>query len=219
MQLKEYILNNLEYFDLSSNIKDTNESIEKHRFSHLPIIENNKLVGAIAESDLSTIEEVHKPLSDYTYLFSYFFAKEDDNLMELITLFSIHDTNILPVIDKEKNFLGYYDLSDILTVYAETPYIREEGIVLLIEKDNTSYTMSEVSQIIESNRGKLLGAIVAGSSEKRTQILVKIKAENSNEIIQSFRRYAYNVLSKHKEDRYLEDLKKRSEYLQKYLNM
>lgn len=219
MQLKEYILNNLEYSDLSTKIQDAKESTEKQRFSHLPIVKNNKLVGAIAESDLATIDEVNTSLSSYAYLFSYFFAKEEDNLIELITLFSIHESNILPVIDAEKNFIGYYDLSDMLAIYAETPYIREEGIVLLIEKDNTSYTMSEIAQITESNGGKLLGAIVASTSEKKTQILVKLKAENSNEIIQSFRRYDYNVLSKHKEDSYLEDLKKRSEYLQKYLNM
>lgn len=219
MQLKEYILNNLEYLKLSTSIESAIESTQKQRFSHIPIVENHKLIGVIAESDLSTIEEQNNPVQNYAYLFSYFFAKEEDNLTELITFFSIHETNILPVIDKEKNFIGYYDLSDILAIYAETPFIREEGIALLIEKENESYTMSEIAQITESNGGKLLGAFVSKITEKRTQILVKIKAENSNEIIQSFRRYEYNVLSKHKEDRYLEDLKKRSEYLQKYLNM
>ena len=38
MQLKEYILNNLEYFDLTTRIQDAIESTEKQRFSHLPIL-------------------------------------------------------------------------------------------------------------------------------------------------------------------------------------
>jgi len=46
----------------------------------------------------------------------------------------------------------------------------------------------------------------------------KYKA-NGNKIIQTFRRYNYTVLSKHVEDAYLEDLKDRSNYLQKYLNI
>ena len=40
-----------------------------------------------------------------------------------------------------------------------------------------------------------------------------------NEIIQTFRRYNYSVLSLHEDDFYLQDLKDRSDYLQKYLDM
>ena len=43
--------------------------------------------------------------------------------------------------------------------------------------------------------------------------------EDINEIIQTFRRYNYTVISEHKDDFYLQDLKERSDYLQKYLNM
>ena len=40
-----------------------------------------------------------------------------------------------------------------------------------------------------------------------------------NAIVQTFRRYNYNVVSNHQEDRFIEDLKKRSQYLEKYLKM
>ncbi|NNK82694.1 MAG: acetoin utilization protein acuB, partial [Flavobacteriaceae bacterium] len=34
-----------------------------------------------------------------------------------------------------------------------------------------------------------------------------------------FRRYSYNIVSGHEDDSFLEDLKERSDYLNKYLNM
>jgi len=48
---------------------------------------------------------------------------------------------------------------------------------------------------------------------------LKFDAPDINKIFQAFRRYNYKVLSDHQEDFYLEDLKERSIYLQKYLNI
>ena len=52
-----------------------------------------------------------------------------------------------------------------------------------------------------------------------TQATIKISSDDINEIIQTFRRYNYIVMSLHKDDFYLQDLKDRSDYLQKYLDM
>ena len=40
-----------------------------------------------------------------------------------------------------------------------------------------------------------------------------------NAIVQTFRRYGYNVVSEHHEDLMQEELKERSQYLDKYLNI
>ena len=40
-----------------------------------------------------------------------------------------------------------------------------------------------------------------------------------NDIIQSFRRYNYEIVSEHYEDIYINTLKERSDYLDKYLNI
>jgi len=51
------------------------------------------------------------------------------------------------------------------------------------------------------------------------QITLKIGNASLNEVIQTFRRYSYNIISGHEEDSYIESLKERSQYLDKYLNM
>lgn len=219
MQLKEYILNNIAVARLDSTIDTLKKTTHIQGFSHLPIVENEKLVGTIAEGDLSTLEEGNRNLSEFRYVYSYFFATEEDNLVDLITLFAIHETNVLPVLDKDKKYIGYYDLNDILNIYAETPYLKEEGVVLLIEKELNSYSMSEIAQITETSNGKLLGCMLSQETDNTAQITVKIKTENIDEIIQSFRRYGYQVLSNHEDDSYLEELKNRSNYLQKYLSI
>jgi hypothetical protein len=51
------------------------------------------------------------------------------------------------------------------------------------------------------------------------QATLKIGLGSVNELIQSFRRYEYEIISDHDEDNYWNNLKERSDYLDKYLNI
>ena len=52
----------------------------------------------------------------------------------------------------------------------------------------------------------------------KVQITVKIGNAALNDVLQSFRRYGYNIVSGIEEDSYIESLKERSDYLKKYLD-
>ena len=56
-------------------------------------------------------------------------------------------------------------------------------------------------------------------SGNKVEITVKISQSGLNDIIQTFRRYEYEIISEHQEDSYLNSLKERSDYLDKYLNI
>ena len=219
MDIEDYILDDLETLLPSDRLDVAKKKTTNQRLSHFPVVENNKLFGSISESDLSTFEEESKQISDYQHIFELFYATKEDSLIDLLTLFAVHETNCIPVLDKNKEYLGYFDLSDMLTMYAETPFLKEEGAILILEKENKSFSISEIAQIAETNNAQLLGIHISKKTEQATQITIKVNTENINEIIQSYRRYAYNVISNHKDDSYLEDLKNRSNYLQKYLSI
>jgi hypothetical protein len=53
----------------------------------------------------------------------------------------------------------------------------------------------------------------------RAQITLKIGGSSINDILQTFRRYSYEIISGHEQDDYLENLKERSQYLNRYLNI
>jgi hypothetical protein len=56
-------------------------------------------------------------------------------------------------------------------------------------------------------------------SKDTVEITVKVEHQNINEILQTFRRYDYQIVSEHPEDFFAEDLKEHSDYLNKYLNI
>ena len=219
METTPFILKEQKPFTLKTKVKEAKIFFKENTFSHFPVVENKILIGLISSIDLEGIIENEKELGDYNYIFNLFFAEETENLLELIKVFAFNETNLVPVIEKNHDYIGYLDLTDILHMYNETPFLNNEGIVLLLEKETKDFSFSEVCQIVETNNGKILGLFITESTGALVKITIKFNSQDINEIIQSFRRYNYNVLSKHKEDFYLEDLKERSDYLQKYLNI
>lgn len=125
----------------------------------------------------------------------------------------------MPVLNEKSEYIGYYELLDIIGLFNQTPFLNEPGGILLIEKGLKDYSFSEISQIVESNNGKLLGAFISEMNENQVQITLKVGNAPLNSIIQSFRRFNYNIVIDKEDDSYLKDLKDKSDYLQRYLNI
>jgi len=219
METTPYILKEFKAFTTHTKIADVKLLFSETTYSHFPIVENGYLLGLISEIDIRSIFEDEKGLGNFQYLFQLFCTEENNNLLEILKIFAANETNLIPVINDKKEYLGYCDLIDILHVYNNTPFLKNEGTVLGIKKNVSEYSFSEICQIVESNNGNVLGLFISETDPTSVKITIKFFAQDVNEIIQSFRRYNYEVLSKHKEDFYLEDLKERSSYLQKYLNI
>ncbi|MCB0471642.1 MAG: acetoin utilization protein acuB, partial [Flavobacteriaceae bacterium] len=186
---------------------------------HLPVVEEGLLLGLVSEADIQTIENGDLPLDDFRYLFQSFFVSESINWFELLKIFALHETSIIPVIDELHKYLGYYELSDILHIFNNTPFLHETGAILVVSKGINDYSFSQVAQIAESNNAKILGAFVSGYEDEMIEITIKLSDHDLNNTIQTFRRYSYEILTSFHMDEYLKTLKERSDYLQKYLNI
>ena len=89
----------------------------------------------------------------------------------------------------------------------------------IVKKEINNFTMSEVTQIIEGNNSKIFGVLISEIENNTVEITLKISIGNLNDIIQTFRRYEYEIISEHQEDAFINDLKERSDYLDKYLSI
>ncbi len=219
MELLNYISNDK---ITVSNQKTVSEIIEQYAeisYSHLPVVHKGILIGNIDKEDLLSIDNPDQKLINLEYLYEFFFAKKTDTLLELFSKYALNNSTILPVVDDNNSYLGYLDFNDLLGCFADTHFLSAEGSILLIEKNNKDISMSEICQIVESNNNSVLGMFVYHQDQETTSVLLKTKSIQINEIIQSFRRYEYEILNDLTEDTYLDSLKKRSEYFIKYLNI
>jgi predicted transcriptional regulator len=219
MNLQEYILNEIHELSLTSSLKTAQELFDGFPITHIPIVENGHLLGCLSERDAHMIEDNSASISEYAHLIDYFFADEKSTILELITLFADHDCNMMPALSKDRKYKGYFELSDILDVFSNSPFLHGDGVEIVVEKLQKDFAVSQVTQIVESNNGKILGLYISNQTSDVTQATIKVSSEDINEIIQTFRRYNYNIISQYEDDFYLQDLKDRSDYLQKYLDM
>jgi predicted transcriptional regulator len=219
MNTNDYILKDITALRLNDSVKSAQNLFKNFPITHFPVVENDKLLGSFSEDDAQTIENKEDVLESYSYLFSSFFAEEKATALELIKIFADNNATIIPVLNADKNYIGYYELTDVIEIFSASPFMHEESETLIVEKLENDYSMSEVTQIVETNGGKILGIYISEKQDDFVQITLKVISNEINEIMHTFRRYNYEIISTHENDIYLEDLKNRSEYLQKYLEM
>ncbi len=218
MNTQQYIINDIKPFEVTTKIKDVQNMFNQLTFSHILVKKKGEYLGCISENDVHSFDG-NKLLSDYLIALESFFVHDNTNWLDILEAFALHNSNIIPVLGKDNKYLGYYELSDIMSLFNNTPFLNEVGGIIVVEKGIREYSFSEICQIIESNDVKILGVIISKIENDNIQATIKIGNTGMNAIVQTFRRYNYNIISNHEEDKFLEDLKDRSKYLDRYLNI
>ena len=218
MNTQQYIINDITPFDLTTKVSEVQNAFNQLTYTHIPVTKDGVFEGAISENDIHCYD-ADKTLEAYQYSLEKFHVKQHTNWLDILEALALNNSTIMPVLTDSYKYLGYYELSDIMNIFNDTPFLGEAGGIIVIEKGTTDYSFSEISQIIESNDAKILGVFVSKTENDITQITIKVGHTDINAIVQTFRRYSYNVVSNHQEDRFIDDLKKRSQYLDKYLKM
>ena len=217
MNVSDYILKDFKPLTLNDTVEKAQFLFENWPITHIPILDENRLIGCFCQTDIQAIDNKKQVLGELIDLLYYFGIDSTATILELLKIFADNDANIIPVLH-EQNYIGYYELSDILDAFASSPFLATDGFDLIVEKNNKEYSMSQAAQIVEANNAVLLGCFISKKTIDTTQLTLKIASQEINEIIQTFRRYNYRIITEHKDDFYLEELKNRADYLQKYLN-
>ncbi|MGH1384347.1 acetoin utilization protein acuB [Kordia sp.] len=218
MNIAQYILNDVTPLSIDDVVKEAQLVFNKLTFSHIPITENGVYLGCMSETD-SHCFDAEKPISECRYALEQFFVRAQTNWIDVLEAFAQNSSNIMPILNEKNDYIGYYELNDIISIFNKTPFLHELGSVLIVEKGIKDYSFSEISQIVESNNARLLGAFISKAERDVVQVTMKLSNAGLNEIVQSFRRYSYNIVSEFAEDSYMRSLKERSDYLDKYLNI
>lgn len=213
-----YIIKDIDPFDIHTGIIDVKAAFNQLTYSHIPVTREGVYIGCVSETDAHCFDS-QKTLADFQYALEPFYVRKDTIWLDIIEAFANNASNIMPVLDENNQYMGYFELADIMSLFNNTPFLNENGGILVVEKGSRDYSFSEICQIIETNNTKILGIFISKIENERTQATIKIGHESMNAITQTFRRYGYEIISSHEEDKMSENLKSRSAYLDKYLNI
>jgi len=182
------------------------------RISHLPIVNLSEFLGLISDKDIYDLNMAEEAIGSHSLsLFSpYVFF--DQHIYEVIELASRLKLSVIPVLDKRNNYLGLITINDLVEHFADLSALKHPGGILILEVNQNDYSMSEISQIVESNDAKILSMYIS-SSESTTmmEVTLKINRTDLSSIIKTFERYEYSIKAS-----YLKDAEEESMYMDRY---
>lgn len=217
-EITEYINKEVDPIQIEDSIEMVQDLFLEFPYSHFPVLEDGIYIGCASAEDVELLDGDRK-IGEFRYTFERFYARVTMIWLDVFEIFAKNETNIVPVLDENNAYIGYYELADAIKCFHETPFLKEDGGILVVQKGAKEYSMSEIAQIVENNNAKLLGLFISYYDMEKVQVTLKLSLGGMSEIIQTFRRYNYEIISEHQEDAYLNNLKDRSDYLDKYLNI
>lgn len=218
MDLSLHLNSSLPVFTPETSLVEVLSFFKSTTYTHIAVAEGERFLGMLPEHDLR-LDSLEGLVDDLRTQLEFFTCYERTIWLEVLEVFAKNDSNLVAVLNENQQVIGYYTLEDTMNQLVETPFLNEPGGIIVVAKGIKDYSMSEVSQIVESNNSRVLGAFITNLENDLVQVTLKVSGDNFNEILQTFRRYGYQIDLDTKDDLYLEELKERSAYLSKFLNV
>ena len=195
--------------------------MEVFRVSHLPIVNNREFLGLISDTDIYDMNMAEEPIGNHKLSLFSPFVYADQHVFEVIELVARLKLTVVPVLDREKNYLGLITNHDLIQYFAGLTAVTNPGAILVLELNQNDYSLSQIAQIVESNDASILSVYLRNHEDStKMDLILKINRTDISSIIQTFERYGYEIKASFMEDREMETFyADRYEEFMRYLNI
>lgn len=186
---------------------------------HLPIVNNQQLLGLISEDDILS-SNLQEPIGSYQLRLVRPFAKMTDHLFEVMGQMAKKNLTVIPVIDENENYLGLITQADLIQFYAKSYSFAEPGSIIVIETTKPNYSLAEISRIIEGESAAILSTFLTTDEvTNNVEVTIKVNKKELQYIVASLNRFGYTVRASFSEEEYRDSLKDNYDSLMSYLNV
>ncbi len=203
---------------LSSNVGQALKIVDGYKLTHDPVFNGLTFVGNLPDSVLENLP-LEAPLSEAKPYLEYFFLTENSTVFDAVNLFYTHQCNVIPVLDTEKKYLGLVLVEDIMAQLSRLPLLSEPAAMLTVSIPTKQYSMTEISQIVESNNGRLFAAFISSYSNELLEVTLRLNAESLTSVTETFERFGYTITYRYFEDEKQDLYNDRYDQLMKYLDV
>jgi acetoin utilization protein AcuB len=220
MIAKELISTEIPSLHLNHTGDDAMAIMGEYCVRHLPIIQQDELLGLISE-DIVLEHDPELPFTSYRLAVVCPFVRERDHVYEIMRQMNVHKLTVIPVVgQKSGKFVGVITLNDLLKYFAESASLSEPGSIVVLEVNRFQYSLSEIARIVESEGGIILNSFIRSIPDSNEmQVTIKIGRPDIRGILNAFERYRFNVVASFTEEEYIETLQEHYDSLMSYLNV
>jgi len=197
------------------------DRMAEYKVAQLPVVQHNLFLGLVEEEYL--LEQVHDEQMEVTSLshpLKQIFAYDKQHIFDALRLFSVHDLDLLPVVDEQQQYKGVISLKNLLNSLAENFITEEEGGIIVLEIGNRDNSLSHIAQIVESDNAQVLSSSVRTFLDStRLEVTLKLNRTDISSIVASFLRHDYIVKAIYNDKRGYDSTRDRYDQLMNYLNI
>lgn len=193
--------------------------MSEYHVRHLPIVNNKQLLGLISEEEIMEFD-ADEPVGSYPLKMLHPYVNDRDHIYDIMRLLNEYRLTVIPVVDKENNYLGVVSLHDLLKYFAESASFSERGSVIVLTVNKHNYSLAQIARIVESEGAIILNSFVTSAADStELQITLKVNRPDINSILATFGRFGYDITASFSETEYMDSLQEHYDSLMHYLNV
>lgn len=194
--------------------------LEEFKVSHLPVVEDRRLVGMVREQDLVDRGDPRGTVAGVMERVEVPFIRGNQHIYDAMKLFSERGLTVVPVLDEMGIYLGSITEHEALKRLSEVANIHEPGSLVVLEMNQVDYSLHQIARIVEGNDARILSVYSHTLPESnRLEVTLKINREDISDILQSFERYEIQVKTTYQGSRFHDDLRGRYDELMRFINL
>ena len=206
MTASQLIIESLPPIKLNEKCSKAVSWMSEFKISHLPVVNDNTFEGIISEESLLDFNYKNETIAESNIQLMHVFTYEYQHIFEAMKQMSDNHLTILPILDRNDNYIGSTTLSHLMTLTTNTTSVKEPGGVIVLSVNSKDYSLAQIAQIVESNNARILSSFITSSPE-------------TTEILQTFNRYDYTVIESYQKEQNHDEMKDRFDYLMKRLDL
>lgn len=216
---KNLISTSIPSVKLTDSVFQAMELMSEYYVKQLPVVVEDKYMGLVFEDDLVNMDDSTEIESISTHL-SKVAVHGHMHFIEAVQTANDYHLTLVPVIEKENDFLGVILAGDLLRNLGKMSGSSEPGGLIVLEMDQRNFSFAEISKLIETNDAQITQLNTFWDNTSETFIVtVKINKFEISDIVATFQRYDYQVKYYFGEELYENELKDNYDHLMNYLSI
>jgi len=217
---RQLISSSLPVLSLQDTIYHAQQLMADYHLMHLPVINNEIFVGIISEDDAMNAEDESLLIEQLESQLMKLSVKADSHFLEAVQLCNSYGLTIIPVIEKEMEWVGAIAASDLLKYLGRMTGTDEPGGVIVLELEKANFSFSEICKLVETNDAQITQLNTFYDNQVQLMyITIKLNRFEVSDVVATFQRYDYVVKYYFGEELYENELRTNYDHLMNYLNM
>jgi acetoin utilization protein AcuB len=216
---KEIISAAIPSLNLTDSVEQALDLMTDFHITHLPVVNEDKLAGLVNEDELLNFSG-DQLLSGIENSFSKIAVHANAHFMEAVQRVNEFNLSVVPVIDKEFDYIGSVSAIDLLKQLGRFTGANDPGGIIVLEMEKVNFSFSEISKLVETNDAQITQLNTwADIQSGFFYITLKINKFEIADIVATFQRYDYQVKYYFGEELFQNELRDNYDHLMNYLGI